>query len=444
MAGPWEEYQRAPQAGPSGPWADYMPPAEKPPVPSYKGTILPFSKDAQGKVSFDSNAGIVGAVRRALTLPGEVFNGEVDPKSDTGIARATEMAGVVSPMTPAVRATGAVIPGEATNMVRQRVNPPTIDELKAASQSGYNAVRGMGAEYSARDASQMATGLKAGLEKDGILAELAPSTHAIVDRLSAIPATGDGARTFMPFEGLEAARRSFGHAGKNFQNPTEQMASRRGIEAIDQFFETNSPQSVLAGTDAKGPDILGMLKQARGNYAAAKRSENIADANYRAELQAARANSGTNTDNSIRQRITSLLLNDKKSAGYNAAETAALEGVVEGSSPRNAMRYIGNLLGGGGGLGASVTGAIGAAGGASAFGPMGAVAGLVGPAIGAGSKFGANRLAEKSLNKADEMIRMRSPLYDQLVAQSPRIAESRDNEMTLLRMLLGENLNKSN
>lgn len=444
MAGPWEEYQQSENSAPQGPWGEFAQPA-KPPARPYSGAILPFSKDAQGRVSFDSNAGIVGAVRRALTLPGEVYRGEIDPKSDAGIARAAEMAGVVSPMTPAVRATGAVIPGETTAMKRQAVNPPTIEELKAASQSGYSAVRGMGAEYPAQAATQMASGLRANLEKEGFLAAQAPSTHAVIDGLSSAPATAPGERAFMPFEGLESARKSFGRTAGNFQNPTDQLAARHGIEAIDKFFEANAPQGVMAGADAaKGPDIIGLLKDARANYAAAKRSENIADANYRAELQAARAGSGTNTDNSIRQRITSILLNDKKSAGYNPAEITALEGVVEGSKPRNAMRFIGNLLGGGGGLGGMAGIAAGAGGGAMAGGPVGGTIGaMAAPAIGAASKFGANKLAEKSLENADKMVRMRSPLYEMLASEAPMIPENRSGEMTLLRMLLGENLNNS-
>ncbi|MDM9643883.1 hypothetical protein [Rhizobium sp. S163] len=63
-------------------------------------------------MSFDSNAGIVGAVKRAFMLPVDAMAGEVDPTSDEGIARATEFAGVFSPMSPAA-GTGKAIAAAA-------------------------------------------------------------------------------------------------------------------------------------------------------------------------------------------------------------------------------------------------------------------------------------------------------------------------------------------
>ncbi len=54
--------------------------------PEWSGSILPVSRDAQGNVQFDSNAGVLGALQRAVTLPGEVCSGEVDPMSEEEFA----------------------------------------------------------------------------------------------------------------------------------------------------------------------------------------------------------------------------------------------------------------------------------------------------------------------------------------------------------------------
>lgn len=70
--------------------------------PAYSGGILPFSRDAEGNVGFDSNAGIVGMAKRAFMLPGEVMAGKVDPLSEEGIDRAAEMGTMVAPISPAM------------------------------------------------------------------------------------------------------------------------------------------------------------------------------------------------------------------------------------------------------------------------------------------------------------------------------------------------------
>jgi hypothetical protein len=103
-------------------------PAPTPQAKPYSGAILPLSKDAEGNVSFDSNAGIVGTIKRAVTLPGEVMAGQIDPTSDEGIARATDFAGVFSPMSPAA-GTGKAIAAAAPR-------PAPSQGMEAAAAAG--------------------------------------------------------------------------------------------------------------------------------------------------------------------------------------------------------------------------------------------------------------------------------------------------------------------
>lgn len=417
-----------PQA-PSGP--PNLPPPSAAPQASqaYRGTILPFSKDEQGNVSFDSDAGILGAAKRAFMLPSQVYQGEIDPLSDEGIARATELASFATPINPAVRAGEAAIPGVLQNLRREAPPVPTAQELKAASGAGYDAVRDAGVDYAAPAVRDMATQLRTQLESDGFLPELTPKTFSILDRLEAPP---DGA--VATIGGLDAARKALKNARLDFTNDPERTAAKRVAEGIDRFIESPPEASVLAGPAA---EAAALLRSARGNHAAGKRSETLTGIRDAADLRAAVANSGQNLDNATRQRLASLILNRKASAGFSAGEREAIEDVARGTPSTNAARYIGNLLGGGGGLGMAVTGALGSAGGAAAGGVSGAALGaLIPPAIGAGAKQVAAAMTQRGLARVDEATRMRSPLYEQALANSPFEAAIDPRRIAVVRALM--------
>jgi len=423
----WDD---APVVNPSPP---NLPPPSAAPQESqaYRGTILPFSKDEQGNVSFDSDAGILGAAKRAFMLPSQVYQGEIDPLSDEGIARATELASFATPINPAYRAGEAAIPGVLQNLRKADTPVPTAAELKTASSAGYDAVRDAGVDYAAPAVRDMATQMRSKLESDGFLPELTPKTFGVLGRLEAPP---DGA--IATIGGLDAARKSLKNARLDFANPPERDAARRLIEGLDGFIENPPEASVLAGPAAEAASTL---RSARGNHAAAKRSENLEGIRYGADLRAAAANSGQNIDNATRQRLASLLLNSKASAGFSAGERGAIEDVVRGTPTNNAMRYIGNLLGGGGGLGMAVTGAMGAAGGVAAGGSSAsaAIGALVGPAIGSGAKALAGRGTERALASVDRATRMRSPLYEQRLGAAPYEAALDDRKLAIIRALMG-------
>ena len=59
---------------------------------SYRSSILPISRDAQGNTRFDASAGILGSLYGAAQLPGDVYAGRVDPMSEKGFERAQELA----------------------------------------------------------------------------------------------------------------------------------------------------------------------------------------------------------------------------------------------------------------------------------------------------------------------------------------------------------------
>lgn len=406
-----------------------------PPKTVYKGMVLPMNYDDKGGAHFDMSAGIPGMVQNiakglwsGATAPGDVYNGKLDPASDTAIGRAFDLASAASPVNPAIQAGDRAIPGVLKAVTQQKVAPPTTDALYNAASGGYNQARDMGVDYSAKAVKNLASGLRSSLEQDGVLAELAPKSFSILSKLES-PADGSVA----PLAGIDAARKAFGLAAKDFSNPTEQLAAKRIMGGLDNFVQNPSAESVVAGPAAAAASTI---KDARGNYAAASRSDRINGIEEAADLRAAAANSGLNADNTIRGRVASMLLNPKQAAGYSADELAALREVAEGNLGRNSARYIGNILGGGGGLGAALTGAGGAAGGLAAGGPVGAVAGAGLPALGYSAKVLGNALTRRSLDSADALVRSRSPLFQQMQQNAPMVIDSPDKRAAYVRALM--------
>lgn len=334
-------------------------------------------------------ARLARSIYSAVTLPGDVAQGNVSIMGEDGhtnpavIERSAELAGLVSPLAPRTALTAAT-----------KSAIPTREALESAASAGYDKARGLGVDINPQSVAQMGGTIGAALEEKGINGKLAPKTFSILGEISKPPAD-----SVVTLANLETVRRALGHAAKDFSNPTEQLAARTAQSHLDDYLAAIPDQDVIRGPAAEASKILG---EARGNFAAAKRSGQITDAVDAADISAAAANSGQNIGNATRQRLKSILLNDKKSAGYSPDELAAMEQVVRGSKLSNSTRIIGNLLGGGGGLGSFIS----AAGGATALGP----AGIATPALGAALKKVSDALVSRQTRKLDELVRSRSPL----------------------------------
>lgn len=430
------------RGNPAGPLPAPNVPQVDPPNPNGSGSILPVSWDRTG-VHFDPHAGILGAITNAATLPGDVYAGKVDPNSDEGMRRATDMGALLSGVNPAVRSGDAWLPGPKGVGSRAPVNPPTTGELYDAASAGYKQARNLGVQYTASSVLDAMGKAQSDLEADGILAENAPSTFRTLKGLTTPP---DDPTVTAPFTGIEAARQSLNHIRRDNPGTTEATAAARVIASIDSYLENDGPQNAVAGPAAS---VAAIAKDARGNYAAASRSDKltgrvdqpgdtagIADA---AALRAGASNSGFNGDNAIRSRVVSLLLNKKQLAGYSADEIAALRQVAEGTATRNVVRWVGNFLGGGGGLGAALLSGGGAAVGAMQGGAEGAAIGAtLGPVVGASAKELGSMLTRRALNQADQTVRARSPLA---VANAPVTLPNPFTRTVANRTFIGGELN---
>jgi hypothetical protein len=374
------------------------------PQQPWSGSVLPVSTDAEGKVKFDPNAGIIGGLLKTFKLPGDVYQGNVDLNTPEGFGQALQMGAALNPMGPV----GAIAPRAAA--------APSREALKDAANSAYDAVRDSGVTYNPVAVGQRMDAMKSVLERTmGIDRDTSPKSFGALDTLERRISEKPQAN----IDDIEIARRKLDAAAKDFNNPTDQKTAgilRRGLEG---FISDPPPGAVPEGKFDDAIRAAGLMKEARGNYAAASRSETLDKLAEKADRQAAVANSGLNLDNTLRQRVNSLLNDPKKIRGFSDEEKAALNEVAMGTPSRNAIRYASNLLGGGGGLGAVTAGLASGILGAAAGGPVGAALGGVPPVVGLLAKKYSAGATRNALESANELVRQRSPMYEGILSQQP-------------------------
>jgi hypothetical protein len=426
MPSPWEKYGGT--SSKPKPWEKHgggavEPVAEQRELGSM--SILPFSETPEGGFQFDSNAGLLGAAKRAIMAPREAMEGKFDPLSDEGVKRVNEMAAFATPINPAIRSGSKLVPGVSNTLKKADIEPPTASELIQAGKQGFDAVRDSGVVYKAEPVVNMAAQVQNHLQQKGFHPSHAPTTYKTLEMLQSAP---PGATAHI--SDLIAARRAFQRTTDNFNNPTDKSAAQTVIRAIDDFIKNPGDESVISG-----PSVSAAKKQfeSNANFAAGKRSDTIRGVGETAELRAAAANSGQNLGNAIRSRAATLSdpAHPKRLRGFDLSEKEMIKAIAEGSKTANATRTAGNLLGGGGGLGAMVSG--------TAAGMVGGVPAAVAvPAIGYGLKQTSNALTRKALNKADDAVRRRSPLFLEMQKQAPAVAEIPRNFEAILRAMMAQ------
>lgn len=408
--------------------------------------------------------GLVGAATDAAKLPGDVYTGKTkmelptvsdDPTSpdfvgnagpsgnvmnDAVIPRAMNFATMATPVNPAVRAGDRAIPGVA-GAATEKVKPPvpSAQELKAAGGADIQAAKNSGLEVTASSVGDWSRKVQQELFDSGVHPTLAGNTHKILKELEDAPPG-----SFSTAANLQSLRETLQSVAQNFNADAakDQLAASRAIKSLDEFIPNLNPKDILAGTAAATQK---MFETGRGNYAAAFRSNDLTGKLdraktgilERAEGRAQAANSGRNLDNSIRSRVESLLERPKEVSGFSDKELEALNSVVAGGPVRNSSRYISGWLGGGGGIGQSSAAAIGAAAGASVGGVPGAFIGAAAPTVaGSALKSVANALAKRDLARADELVRMRSPLYKEALKAADTMPAHLGKKAAIAKLLL--------
>lgn len=365
-------------------------PAMKPLEWQEPGAIVP--------IQFNNQGGFRPAVPQlatdawnAIQAPGKAFNGQYDQVEVSGdgsvsafdprlVEDATNLASMVTPVTPAARIGAPVIEAAVKQVV------PEIDDLYAIKDAAYKAVDNVGARYDAAAVDDMATEMLKRAGADDINPDIHPKAFALLARVQNSPREMsltqlDQLRQQVRRD-LIAGDKGEAHFGEMF------------INVIDDFIESTPPARVAPGVagDAANAAILA----ARKAHSILRKSETLEDALNMARLRAASSGSGGNIDNSIRQELRKIITSDKKSRGFTKAELEAMEGIVVGGGKmQDVLRLIGKLSPSGNGLMA----ALGL--GATIANPLAAAA----PAAGLVAKTLSDRATGQGVNALTGMVR---------------------------------------
>lgn len=395
-----------------------------------RGAFLPMSEMPTGDLEFDIEAGLPGALIRGFKGPGDAATGNLPPEEME--SRAAETAMLMTGGPGLIRgARGTIQPRPD---VRGTVKPPTAAALKEAADAGYTAARGQGVDFAPEAVKSWANDTIRQFEGEGFNQVNNPATWKILNEFLAPPVEA-GADTVVNFNGMVAARKALQDAAGNFNNPAEQRWASMAINAIDDFLENPPAAAVASESGVPGAARAGKLyEEANANYAAAKRSQALAGKEQRALDRAGATNSGQNLDNQLRQRIDEIIARPKERRGYTPEEIDFMRAVVRGSFGSNAARYVGNLLGGGGGLGAFVTGT--GTGIATGQPGLGMALGAVAPTLGWLGKKGSAALTKRQIAMIDTLTRKRSPLYRKMEAEAPMAPSGDARREALVKALI--------
>lgn len=374
---------------------------------------FPFSRDAEGKMNYlDPDAGLLGAVKRGLSVVGDTVTGKLNLNSPEATPRLLEAATLMSPLGVRARA------GGATGLIESAVAPrkpkiPTQKELEAAANAGYKQANDLGIEYKASALQNWARQTIDELNAEFKIAENNPQVHNLLNKLAnpkANPANIPGTER-IALGNINELYKVLGKQAGNL-DPSIASAAQSVQKSLESFHRNLSPSDMVAG-NAAPQAAAAIVREARANRAAAFRSEEMEKLATNVRLRSSSAGSGQNIDNTTRQQLTSLLQSRKKSRGLNDAEKQAIDDVIMGRPTQNALRYFGNLLGGGGGILAVPNMGIAGTLGFGALGPSGIALAAVPPILGKGFRGAANMGAKKEVKRLGEFFRSRSPLAEQ-------------------------------
>ena len=263
---------------------------------------------------------------------------------------------------------------------------PTIEGLKDAARTVYKEIDDLGVTLKATKFQDLSNNLARTARNEGAGEGIFPKVDSVLklfqNRVGTTPTTSE----------VDTLRRS-AQAVAASPDPAEARIGSILVGEVDDFLSSITQSSLASG---QGKGIGNKFKDARQLWRRARKSELLADAFKKAELQA------TGPENGLRVQFRSILNSKKKIKGFSEEEVSVMKQVVKGGTAANMTKLLGKL-------GVSDQQAVrlllpgaGAIAGASVLGPAGAV---VVPAIGQVSRSLAGRLTTGQAKFADDVVR---------------------------------------
>lgn len=387
-----------------------------------------------------SYAGPGGALLKLAGAAGAGAGGEV-------ARQAAEGTGYEVPAEIAGSLVGGGLPLAAARPRAPAAIPaPSAPMIDLAADSAYARGGSIDAAIHPQVVQQTAQQARAAIRAARSNETLSPTTHGVIDRLEGSAASGelDMPSLHMLRKEINQARAAGGEdsamaaiLGQHVDDMVDQLAARRAYTTMQTgplAGQRVGGSPVTRGSVADVQEAMRNFRRADTDYTAARHSDMITGREANGALNAAKQHSGMNLDNNLRDQIAGILKSETLSRGFTQQELGLMHEIVEGTASQNAIRQIGNRLGGGGGIAGTMLAAIGAA----AAGPIGALAGVAG----LGVRAAANHNTQRKVQALDAMIRMRSGLGQQIVQPTRQVLPNSVIAAQLLRALAsGQPLN---
>ena len=306
------------------------------------------------------------------------------------------------------------------------------DELLGSARGHYNAVSRSPVVFHPGTMPNFTDAARMALQQPQFGAFTPEAARNVHDLLARWGADFAGPRIATPHD-FDVLRQQL----RGFTDGADSAAGNRAADFVDQFLSNPPPGAILRAQPGALGAVRRDLQDARGNWRAGKTAETVDAAVDRAGVMAGGVNSGLNAGDKTRQALNQLtnppVGGYDKIFGATYPEKQSLRAVSTGDPLTNRLRYTGNRMGGGGGIGGAVTG------GTAGFtlnsllrswgidpltaAAAGAVVSKTVPKVGEAFRRTANERTIRAADEAIEGIRRNSPLYRSREAVSPDIAD---------------------
>lgn len=301
---------------------------------------------------------------------------------------------------------------------------PEISQIKKASNAIYREIDDSGVTVKPSKVSSLVSRIDAKTRKAGIDVDVTPKAAGALKRFKS--ELGE-AKNISDIDTLRKVAQ--GVAGQ--LDNTEKALGNIMISEIDDFLDTLNP-SDLTVPSKKGADVGKKFKAARKLWGRARRSEMIQEAIEQG------GNAASGTENGIRVKLRSIANNKKKSKFFSKPELDAINDVVKGDFKTNIAKLVGRFGFSEGGATNVLSSLAGSFGGASAFGPVGAIAV---PAVGQVSRVIAQKLTKNKARFTDAIVRAGNDADEIAKAYLTAVPKAKRSIQDLSDLLSDPNLN---
>lgn len=285
------------------------------------------------------------------------------------------------------------VTGEFGRKVLSKVGS-SVEDLEKAAHQGYDQLKNSNTLLNGYDVQRVAAIIEQQLKANHFRDYLDPQTFAVIREIRS-HYDANGVPHNVNVGDLSGWQQLFKRVGGT---PQDQEAARFALDLFDQYLGNVPASHVLSGDPQADAAVL---REAQANWRAARRSDVVDMSIERAERQAMKSGSGSNKENTVRQRIDAILNSKTERKKYSPDEIADMEAIVKGTKPVNALRSIGKF---------APTGVVSSLPTARAlFSEKPIAATLAAPAVAA--KYGAEYMTKQKAKDLAERIRSKAPAY---------------------------------